>query len=70
MCRLLPGVHCIGSYLIEVFVVEATVYPVDAHVSEEQEGQHAEEDTCPACRNRDIRGDTVSARRLQGPGRG
>lgn len=32
------------SYLIEQFVVESTVYPVDAHVGEEEEGQHAEED--------------------------
>jgi len=35
-------------YLIEQPVVEASVYPVDAHVSEEEEGQHAEEDSRPA----------------------
>lgn len=26
------------------------MYPVDAHISEEEEGQHAEEDTRPAWR--------------------
>lgn len=35
-------------YLIEQPVVEASVYPVDTHVSEEEEGQHAEEDSRPA----------------------
>lgn len=39
---------CAVPYLIEQLVVETTVYPVDAHVSEEEEGQHAEEDTRPA----------------------
>lgn len=33
-----------GPYLIEQLVVEASVYPVDAHVGEEEEGQHAEKD--------------------------
>ena len=41
---LLPRVCCPVSYLIEQFVVESAVYPVDAHVGEEEEGQHAEED--------------------------
>lgn len=34
-----------GPYLIEQLVVEASVYPVDAHVGEEEEGQHAEKDS-------------------------
>lgn len=45
---LLSRAPCPIPYLIEQFVVETTVYPVDAHVSEEEEGQHAEEDTRPA----------------------